>query len=201
MQSLLPQDRIALKRLESDIKRVSGANGILLVGVDTQTLADEFQEYLIANYSLKLVSFEDEILRELADNDSYDKNDFFLANIYNHNNSKAVVAGLQFQRDFIYLKNIKIVVILSNELLEYLKVEAGDLFSTVKFSYSFSDHSFNYTPEIKDDKLQKAIAEYEKYLLSDIKHNNILFDLKNEQIYPYCPGDCYLLRAYLIHPL
>ena len=176
MTSLLPTDKLSLKRLESAIKRIS-VSGILLVGVDTLNLSNEFENYLKDTHSLKLLDIEIEILSTIAYDDTIDKKEFFLVNIFNKQNQQDMINHLQFQRDFIPEKNIKIVVILSNEMLEYLKTNAGDLFSTVKFSYSFTDHSFNFKLEKKDDKLNKAIKEYENYLKLDIQHNDILFKL------------------------
>jgi len=176
MTSLLPTDKLSFKRLESAIKRIS-VSGILLVGVDTLNLSNEFENYLKETHSLKLLDIESEILSTIAYDDSIDKKDFFLVNIFNKENQKEMIKHLQFQRDFIPEKNIKIVVILSNEMLEYLKTNAGDLFSTVKFSYSFVDHSFNFVLEEKDDKLQKAIKEYEDYLKLEVQHDDIIFNL------------------------
>lgn len=177
MKSLLPTGKLALKRVESSIKRIYSSNGIILLGVDSKNLADEFVEYFTQKYNLKTFNYEEELLSKLAYDENYDKNDFFLANIFENKNQKNIIDHLQFQRDFIPQSNIKIVVILSNESLEYLKIEAGDLFSTVKFSHSFVDYSVHNDFEEKHDKLDIAIQNYEKYLLEDVQHDNILFDL------------------------
>ena len=177
MKSLLPVDKVALKRLELSIKRVSNSAGIILVGVDTKKLSDEFSEYLTLNDKLITFDFAKEILSKLAYEESFDKENVFLANIYENEHKKEIINHLQFQRDFIPEKNIKIVIILSNESLEYLKTEAGDLYSTAKFSHSFIDHSFENTFIQNDEKLDKALQEYENYLQSKVQHNNILYEL------------------------
>ncbi|MEA3451044.1 MAG: hypothetical protein U9Q83_03985, partial [Bacteroidota bacterium] len=114
MKSLLPVDRIALKRLNACIRRVSISTGILLIGVDTQNLADEFSDYLIKSHKLQTFDFNEEILNTLAYSDNYDKQNFFLANIYDNKGARNIINHLQFQRDFIPEKNIKLVLILSN---------------------------------------------------------------------------------------
>ena len=91
MKSLLPVDKVALKRLISSIKRVSNSAGILLVGVDTKKLADEFSDYFISQVNLVSFHFNEEILSELAYDDTYDKNNFFLANIYENKNEKIII--------------------------------------------------------------------------------------------------------------
>ena len=180
MTSLLPADRIALKRLNASIKRVSTSTGILLIGVDTPKLADEFSQYLIEKSNLLTFDFDMEILSTLAYTDHHNKNDFFIANIYDNKNNKIIINHLQFQRDFIPAKHIKLILILSNDSLEYLKTEAGDLYSTVKFSHSFIDHSFKNNFKTNDEKLKKTIDEYDKYLKNDIRYNNIIFEMTSD---------------------
>jgi len=176
MKSLLPADKLSLTRLEKAIERIS-ISGILLVGVDTLNLSNEFEKYLVDTHSLKVLDIQSEILSNIAYDNNIDKKEFFLVNIFDKENQQEMINHLQFQRDFIPEKGIKIVMILSNEMLEYLKINAGDLFSTVKFSYSFIDHSFDFMLEVKDDKLNKSIKEYEDYLKLETKHDDILCEL------------------------
>jgi len=91
MISLIPQDEVFLKRLNASIKRVSRTNGIIFIGVNTQKLSQEFTNYLTEQHPLQNISFEREILRELADSKEYDKDKLYLVNIYAKKNQKSII--------------------------------------------------------------------------------------------------------------
>ncbi|CAA6825544.1 MAG: Unknown protein [uncultured Sulfurovum sp.] len=176
MKLLLPTDKIELKRLEKAIGRNS-KSAILLVGVDSKELSEEFSSYLIKEHQLKLFSVEDKILSEIVDSKEEHQNNFYIVNIFNNSNAQHRIDHLQFQRDYINLKEVRLVVILSNEMLEYLKINAGDLFSTTKFSYSFTSHQYEVTFEENDKSLDNAIQKYEAYLEKNTKDNQLLCEL------------------------
>jgi tetratricopeptide (TPR) repeat protein len=177
MDALLPSDKLALKRLDKTTKRINHS-GILLVGVDTQHLADEFFQYLQKEHSLQNFETHEKLLSNLVYSESFLNDSFYLKSIAFQVLEREMIDNLQFQRDFISEKELKILIILSNENLEYLKENAGDLFSTVKFSYSFIDHSVKHEVLINNDSaFNKALENYESYLKLEIKHNNIMYDL------------------------
>ena len=176
MKLLLPTDKIELKRVQKAIERIN-ESGILFVGVDTNELAEEFTSYLINKHQLKLFSVKEKILSEIVDSKKSTDNDFYIVNIFNNLNQQHIVDHLQFQRDYINLKKIRLVVILSNEILEYLKIHAGDLFSTTKFAYSFTSHQYRVLLEDTDDSLDTAIQKYEEYLEKNINNKQVLYEL------------------------
>jgi len=76
MKSLLPSDKLELKRLNNLIGRIS-QSGILLVGVNTKKLSTEFTNYLISTHKLKQLKINDKILSHIANDETLDKNNFF----------------------------------------------------------------------------------------------------------------------------
>ena len=172
MDELLAQDKLQLKRLDSSIKRLS-ESGIILIGVDTQKLSDSFTDYLLSEHKLLKLNPTNELLKTIAFDKTIDKTKILLTDIFNHQEQEEIVEHLQFQRDYIYENNIKIVLILSNEMFNLLQAK-GDLFSTAKYAHTFFDHSVDNNFEEKNEKLTKAIENYKNYLKEDIKYNSTL---------------------------
>lgn len=137
-------NELTKKRFDGSIKRIYKANGIILIGAKNSETVDKFVADSINNHDLTEFKFIEHaqwnrsILKSLAYSDyhkNYDKSKFYIANMFNEVEHD-LIQNLQFDRDFIYLENLKLIVVLNEDMLQEL-LSYGDLASTAKFIHSF----------------------------------------------------------------
>ena len=160
MTSIIPIDKLKLDKLNRIISHKKSY--ISLVAVDSDNLAKEFVEYFKSQSQAIELKNNKRILYDLSYDKSYLSQNLYVANIYNLDNEKDIIDGLQFDRDFVAENKIKIIIILSRPMIIKLQ-EYGDLHSVVKFSYFFKDHSVRKANQgFSSGRLKRLIKQYEK---------------------------------------
>lgn len=158
---LVYEDKNKLNTLNTTIKvRPSGAY-LALIGVDTKELAEAFKNYLLnkktnREFLYKSEQIVDEII--LSEDDSTLVIDIF--NLPENFDIKNIVQNFRFNRDFIPDKKLRIIILASNDTLDYFSEKAYDFVTFNNFYGKFKDSKFRFEYKVNREKLDRLIEEY-----------------------------------------
>jgi len=183
---LTAKDRIALKKLPLTLRLRKKNACLILLGVDTVELGDAFTQYL-----LKSLEGEDHvfhipatelILPEIIDPENrLPLAGYIIIKLYDRSLSEVekekISAGLLLYRDYIPEYHLKLLFILSHDLMSHLQAQAYDFFSFNHYSRFFYDHQYRYKRAGKEnEKLLLLMEELDTYLSGRKKKKNIIIE-------------------------
>lgn len=155
--------------------------------MDTVELGDAFSQYLSSCLENEDHFFHtpatELILPEIIDPDNrLPFAGYVIVNLYDRPLSQAekenISAGLLLYRDHIPEYHLKLVSVLSHDLMQFLQSQAYDFFSSSHYSRFFSDHQYRYKRADKEDKkLLLLMQELDSYLLRPKKKKSIVLEI------------------------
>ena len=139
---------------------------LIILSTNSKKLSNEIIKNLLQEENTKSFIYNtDDIIKELIYKNQFDSCN--IINLYDGQNIDNIIKNLQFKRDFIVEKLLKIIIVIDEKNLEKLKENAFDFFSTNSFSYSFHDHSFKTSlDEVNRKTLDERINEYKSYTVA-----------------------------------
>ncbi|MEA1933299.1 MAG: tetratricopeptide repeat protein [Thermodesulfobacteriota bacterium] len=183
---LTAKDRVALKQLPLTLELRKNSSCLVIIGADSVELGDAFSQYISMCLKGDAYFFHtpktELILPEIVDsgsNISLDK--YIIIKLYDQKLTDAgklkINSGLLLYRDYIPEYNLKLVFILSHDLMRYLQTSAYDFFSFSNYSRFFFDHKYRYERIDTDNrKLSTLIKELDTYLSANNKKTNIILE-------------------------
>ncbi|MBW2742654.1 MAG: hypothetical protein JRE64_28470 [Deltaproteobacteria bacterium] len=183
---LTAKDRIALKKLPLTLKLRKNSSCLVIIGADSVELGDALSQYISMCLKEDAYFFHtpktELILPEIVgsgSNISLDK--YIIIKLYDQKLTDAgkskINAGLLLYRDYIPEYNLKLIFILSHDLMRYLQTSAYDFFSFNNYSRFFFDHKYRYERIDTDNrKLSTLIKELNTYLSGNNKKTNSIIE-------------------------
>ncbi|MBW1834394.1 MAG: tetratricopeptide repeat protein [Deltaproteobacteria bacterium] len=183
---LTAKDRVDLKKLPITLELRKNSSCLVLIGADSVELGDAFSQYISIclkgdDYFFHTPKTE-LILPEIVDSGSnifFDK--YIIIKLYDQNltdtGKSKINSGLLLYRDYIPEYNLKLIFILSHDLMRYLQTSAYDFFSFNNYSRFFFDHKYRYERIDTDNrKLSTLIKELNTYLSGNNKKTNSIIE-------------------------
>ena len=183
---LTAKDRVALKKLPLTLELRKNSSCLVIIGTDSVELGDAFSQYI--SMCLKEDDYffhtpkTELILPEIVDSSSnISLNKYIIIKLYDQKLTDAgkskINSGLLLYRDYIPEYNLKLVFILSHDLMRYLQTSAYDFFSFNNYARFFFDHKYRYQRIDTDNrKLSTLIKELDAYLSGNKKKKNIIIE-------------------------
>ncbi|MCD4805963.1 MAG: tetratricopeptide repeat protein, partial [Desulfobacterales bacterium] len=183
---LTAKDRVALKKLPITLELRKNSSCLVLIGADSVELGDAFSQYISIclkgdDYFFHTPKTE-LILPEIVDSGSNISLDrYIIIKLYDQNLTDAgkskINSGLLLYRDYIPEYNLKLIFILSHDLMRYLQTSAYDFFSFSNYSRFFFDHKYSYERIDTDNrKLSTLIEKLDTYLSANNKKTNTILE-------------------------
>jgi tetratricopeptide (TPR) repeat protein len=183
---LTAKDRVALKKLPITLELRKNSSCLVIIGADSVELGDAFSQYISMclkgdDYFFHTPKTE-LILPEIVDSGSnISLNKYIIIKLYDQKLTDAgkskINSGLLLYRDYIPEYNLKLVFILSHDLMRYLQTSAYDFFSFSNYARFFFDHKYRYKRIDTDNrKLSTLIEELDAYLSGNKKKTNIIIE-------------------------
>jgi hypothetical protein len=141
MTSLLsPNELLQIKKIRTAIKLNRNKN-LIIVGVNSSELGDAFQDFFKSEIELEICR-EFQTASLLSDILEKDLKNYFLIDLYSRDFSgkekEEIAQDLLFNRDYIPEKNLKLILVVEESFLNYLKNKIADFISFSKATYSFN---------------------------------------------------------------
>jgi tetratricopeptide (TPR) repeat protein len=176
---LTSSENIAFKRIERMMSLRKNGAALFLMSVDTLKLSNAFSKYFLALENvINFTPSSSNVLHELS---TFSNDTFYYINLYEHENIEKLIKALQFGRDFISQYKLKVILLFDKKHYEKLQEEAYDFFSVNSYSYSFVDHSYDFSSADikKSEELTSHIEKYELY----VKEKNNLPKIEIELLF------------------
>ena len=163
---LTNEENISYKRVIKILNLRKNDSLLIILSTNSKKLSNEIIKNLLQEENTKSFIYNtDDIIKELIYKNQFDSCN--IINLYDGQNIDNIIKNLQFKRDFIVEKLLKIIIVIDEKNLEKLKENAFDFFSTNSFSYSFHDHSFKTSlDEVNRKTLDERINEYKSYTVA-----------------------------------
>ena len=162
---LTPSEQLKLKELHQVIITLDDLPSLIILGVNTEKLAEKIKkdifnkhsniEYFKVKENTKYKNIIDTIWRQK-------KVKYQFINIFNHKQKEDIIKLLNYNRDYIFEKNLRLIFVFDNKSIKNIKQNAYDFFSRNNFFYNFTDHSYKFKQsDVKNsDELDEKIASY-----------------------------------------
>jgi hypothetical protein len=158
---LTAKDRIALKKLPLTLRLRKKNACLVLLGVDTIELGDAFSQYLSSclegDDHIFYTPATELILPEVMDpNGRIPRAAYIIVNLYDRplsqDEKENISAGLLLYRDYIPEYRLKLIFLLSHDLMRYLQTQAYDFFPLAIIHGFFLIISIDIKERIKETK-------------------------------------------------